>query len=333
MTTITFLLCEQMLATSVTLPMEQFHAAEALQKSSKVRRASTSQLTFRLASVDGKAVTTHTGMLLQPNCALGEIDKSSITYIPALWRNPKTVIKHNQAVLPWLVKQKQEGGIIAGVGTGCCFMAEAGLLDFRPATTHWYYFDKFAANYPRVLLKRNHFITRSDNLYCTASVNSLADLTVFFIQEIFGEQIARHVERHFFHEVRKAFPQMQSEHGELQAHPDEDVARAQSWIQQNVQKNMQVRDVAASLDMSLRTFNRRFKNATNLTPIQYIQNVKMRHAGELLHSSNLAVSEIAYRSGYQDLAHFSDLFKKYFGTTPAQYRITVRAKLFSADSL
>lgn len=333
MTSITFLLCEQMLATSVALPMEQLHAAEAMQKSASNRHTPLKELTFHLASVDGKAVTTHTGLMLQPHCAISDIESSSITYIPALWRNPKTVIKQNQAVLPWLVRQKQEGGIIAGVGTGCCFMAEAGLLDFRPATTHWYYFDKFAASYPRVLLKRNHFITRSENLYCTASVNSLADLTVFFIQEIFGEQIARHVERHFFHEVRKAYPQMQSEHGEFQTHPDEDVARAQSWIQQNAQKNIQVKDVADSLGMSLRTLNRRFKNATNLTPLQYLQNVRMRNAGELLHSSNLAIAEIAYRSGYQDLAHFSDLFKKYFGTTPTQYRTTVRAKLFSADSI
>lgn len=331
MTSITFLLCEQMLATSVALPMEQLHAAEAMQNSAFKKTLSATPLAFRLASVDGRPVTTHTGLILQPHCAIADIERSSITYIPALWRNPKTVLRNNQAVLPWLVKQKQEGGIIAGVGTGCCFMAEAGLLDFRPATTHWYYFEKFAASYPRVLLKRNHFITRSENLYCAASVNSLADLTVFFIQEIFGQQIARHVERHFFHEVRKAYPYMQSAHGEFQYHPDEDVARAQSWIQQNAHRNIQVKDVADSLGMSLRTLNRRFKNATNLTPIQYMQNVRMRNAGELLHSSNLAISEIAYRSGYQDLAHFSDLFKKYFGTTPTQYRTTVRAKLFSAS--
>lgn len=331
MTSITFLLCEQMLATSVALPMEQFHAAEAMQISASRRSQAMEPLQFRLASVDGNPVTIHTGLVLQPHCSIADIDRSSITYLPALWRNPKTVLRHNQAVLPWLVKQKQEGGVIAGVGTGCCFMAEAGLLDFRPATTHWYYFDKFAASYPRVLLKRNHFITRSENLYCTASVNSLADLTVFFIQEIFGQQIARHVERHFFHEVRKAYPHIQNENGEFQFHSDEDVARAQSWIQHNAHRNIQVKDVADSLGMSLRTLNRRFKLATNLTPIQYMQNVRMRNAGELLHSSNLTIGEIAYRSGYQDQAHFSDLFKRYFGTTPTQYRTTVRAKLFSAN--
>lgn len=328
MTSITFFLCEQMLATSVALPMEQFHAAEAMHKAAS--RSKMVPIEFRLASVNGKPVKAHTGMMLQPDCSIHDIETSTITYLPALWRNPKSVIKNNQAVLPWLVNQKQRGGVIAGVGTGCCFMAEAGLLDFRPATTHWYYFDKFAESYPRVVLKRNHFITRSDNLFCAASVNSLADLTVYFIEVFFGESIARHVERHFFHEVRKAYPQV-SIHEALHAHPDEEIAQAQSWIQQNAHWDIQMSQIAKRLNMSLRTFNRRFKTATNLTPLQYTQNVRMRTAGELLHTSNLSIAEIAFRCGYQDLSHFTSLFKKYFGTTPSQYRTTVRAKLFSAE--
>jgi transcriptional regulator GlxA family with amidase domain len=330
MKTVTFFLCEQMLATSVALPMEQFRAAQSMQLAA--RRGTFAPLQYRLASVDGEAVKTHTGMVLQADCALGDIETSTITYLPALWRHPKSVINQNLAIQPWLVKQKQLGGTIAGVGTGCCFMAEAGLLDFRPATTHWYYFDKFAAAYPRVILKRNYFITRSENLYCAASVNSLADLTVFFIQEMFGEQIARHVERHFFHEVRKAYPLFDTLHGEMQFHTDEEIAQAQSWLQQNAHHNTQIKDLAHSLQMSLRNFNRRFKSATHLTPLRYLQNVRMRTAGELLHSSNLSIAEIAYRSGYQDLSHFTGLFKKYFGTTPSQYRTTVRAKLFTAET-
>jgi transcriptional regulator GlxA family with amidase domain len=329
MTAITFFLCEQMLATSVALPMEQFRAAEGLQLAS--RRRNLEPLDFKLASLDGKPVKTHTGMVLQPDCAVMDLEVSDITYLPALWRNPKAVINRNLPLLQWLVKQKQLGGTIAGVGTGCCFMAEAGLLDFRPATTHWYYFEKFAQAYPRVILKRDYFITRSDNLFCAASVNSLADLTVFFIQERFGEQIARHVERHFFHEVRKAYPLIQAMQGEMQFHTDEQIAQAQSWMQQNAHTDIQIKDLADSLKMSLRNFNRRFKSATHLTPLQYLQNVRMRTAGELLHTSNLSIAEIAYKSGYQDLSHFTGLFKKYFGTTPSQYRTMVRAKLFSAN--
>lgn len=328
--TITFFLCDNMLATSVALPLEQFRAAQSMGAADRGGRRQP-QLTFLLASIDGNPVKTSTGMTLQPDCAIADIGQSSITYLPALWRNPRPIIKRNLGIEPWLVEQKHNGGTIAGVGTGCCFMAEAGLLDFRPATTHWYYFDQFARSYPRVHLKRDYFITRSDNLFCTASVNALADLTVFFIQDKFGAKIARHVEQHFFHEVRKSYPVKDYFTDSLQSHPDEEIAEAQSLIRQNPQQEIQVKELAKKLQLSLRTFNRRFKSATNQTPTQYIQSVRMSAAGELLQTTNLSVAEIAFESGYQDLSHFTSLFKKHFGTTPSQYRTTVRAKLFSVE--
>lgn len=330
METIVFFLCDNMLATSVALPLEQFRAAEGMCSAANGRH-SQPQLQFLLASIDGAPIKTNTGMTLQPDCAITDTGHASITYLPALWRNPKPVIERNRGIFAWLVEQQRHGGIIAGVGTGCCFMAEAGLLDFRPATTHWYYFDQFAESYPRVQLKRDYFITRSDNLFCSASVNALADLTVFFIQEKFGSRIARLVERHFFHEVRKTHPVTDHFKEQIQAHPDEEIAEAQSLIRHNPQQEIVVKDLAKKLKLSLRTFNRRFKNATNQTPTQYIQNVRMRAAGELLQTSNLSITEIAFKSGYQDLPHFTRLFKKHFGTTPSQYRATVRAKLFSVE--
>ena len=162
-------------------------------------------------------------------------------------------------------------------------------------------------------------------------MNALADVTVFFIQEKYGEKIARHVERHFFHEVRKAYTINDHSTDELQAHPDEEVAQAQSIIRQNPQREIIIKALAKNLKLSLRTFNRRFKNATNQTPTQYIQHVRMRAAGELLQTSNLSIADIAFKSGYQDLPHFTKLFKKHFGATPSQYRTTVRAKLFSVE--
>lgn len=328
--TVTFLLTDHMLSTSVTLPLEQFRAAQSMSAAAHGRH-SQPQVTFLLASIDGRAVTTSTGMILQPDCAVADIDRSSITYLPALWRNPKPIVKRHRSMEPWLIEQKQKGGTIAGVGTGCCFMAEAGLLDFKPATTHWYYFEQFARSYPRVQLKRDYFITRSDNLFCAASVNALADLTVFFIQETYGAKIARHVERHFFHEVRRAYPVEDHFTEQTRAHPDEEIAEAQSWIRHNPRQNIVVSALAERLRLSLRTFNRRFKNATNQTPTQYIQSVRMHAAGDLLQTTNLSIAEIAFESGYQDLPHFTNLFKKHFGTTPSQYRATVRAKLFSVE--
>lgn len=326
---ITFFLCRQMLATSVALPMEQFRAAISMSLATRPKQHQ--EINIRLASIDGKPVQTHTGMTLTPDCAISDIEHSDITYLPALWRNPKPVLRENVEIQQWMMNQHKQGHTIAGVGTGCCFMAEAGLLDFQPATTHWYYFDEFARLYPRVQLKRQHFITQADNLYCTGSVTSLADLTIFFIQGMFGRNIARLVERHFFHEVRQAYSLPNLAKGEAPSHPDEDIAQAQSWMRHNAHQDIRVTAIADQLRMSLRTFNRRFKNATALTPLQYLQRIRLGNAGELLQTSNLTVAEIAHKCGYQDLAHFSALFKTHFGTTPSQYRTTVRAKLFQAD--
>lgn len=318
-----------MLATSAALPMEQFRAAESIDRVS--RRSRGGPLDLLLASLDGKPVRTQTGLALTPDASIFDIDRSAITYLPALWRNPNNILRQHRSLAPWLQRRHAEGDTIAGVGTGCCFMAEAGLLDNRPATTHWYYFDEFAQRYPAVNLKRQHFITHSDRLFCTGSVNALADLTVFFIQKMFNPVTANIVERHFFHEVRQAFSA--SLHGDQQMnpHPDEAIAGAQSWMRNNYHQNEPMHAVARRAGMSLRTFNRRFRNATNQTPLQYLQQVRLRAAGELLQTTNISIAEAAYRSGYQDLAHFTALFKKHFGTTPSQYRTTVRAKLFSVD--
>lgn len=326
---ITFVLCKQMLATSVALPMEQLRAAESMARARKL--AGDHRLEIVLASLDGKPVQTHTGMKLHADASILELEGSDITYLPALWRHPEPIIKSHKALLPWLAKLNEAQSTIAGVGTGCCFLAEAGLLDGQAATTHWYYFDRFEQLYPKVKLKRDFFITRAQNLYCTGSVTSLADLTVFFIQNLYDATIAHTVERHFFHQVRQAYARSFDPANNSEAHPDEVIAELQSWMRENSHEDVNMQELAKSKQLSLRSFNRRFKEATNSTPLQYLQSIRMRNARELLQTSNLSIAETAYRCGYQDQAHFTSLFKKHFGTTPGQYKTTVRAKLFSIE--
>lgn len=323
---ITFFICERMLATSVTLPLEQLKAA---QNFSLAARDQTPPIKVVLASLDGQPVRTNTGIQLQADCSLADITHSDITYIPALWRNPQPLIKRNWGALEWFKQQHAMGNTIAGVGTGCCFMAEAGMLDNKVATTHWHYFEQFQKHYPKVNLRRQYFITQADNLYCTGSVNALADLTIHFIQRYFSSLIARHVERHFFHEIRKTYPNAESSRGLTGAHPDENIIGVQLWLQENFAQDVRLAEVARQFDMSVRSFNRRFKAATGETPMQYLHNTRIQIAKDLLQTSNLAIGEIAYRAGYQDLAHFTRLFKRLLGVTPSQYRTTVRAKMFS----
>jgi transcriptional regulator GlxA family with amidase domain len=325
--TITFVLCQQMLTTSTTLPIEMIQAAVS---SARAKDRSASKIRVQTAAVTKDGVQTRSGFVLQPEMTLAEIEETDVIYLPALWRNPRPIIHQSPELIEWIRRHYEKGCTIAAVGTGCCFLAEAGILDGKPATTHWHYFDQFQRDYPLVQLKRQYFITQAGNLYCAASVNALADLTVHFMQRLYGKAVATQVERNFSHEIRRSYESSSFLEDRPSHHPDEDIIQAQMWLQDNYGREILLKDVAARFDMSVRSFNRRFKGALGKTPLQYLQEIRIENAKDLLKTSNLSISEIAYRVGYQDMSHFTGLFKKFLAVTPSEYRTTVRAKLFSA---
>ena len=328
MRTVTFILIDQMLSTGTMLPLEMLRGAESRARA----EGKPEPLRLLTASVDGQPVRSRSGFSLTPDLALKDVPHSDIIYLPALWRNPRPALRRSAPLLAWLRQQADRGAAISAVGTGVCFLAEAGLLDGKPATTHWHYFDRFAADYPDVKLKRQYFITQADKLFCAASVNALADVTVHLIRQLYGPAVASHVERNFSHEIRRPFEEIAYSEGAVHLHPDEDIVQAQTWLKQHCSEDVKLSEVAAHFDMSVRSFNRRFKLATGQTPLQYLQNVRVDMARELLQSSNLSVNEIAEKVGYQDMGHFTALFKKFLATTPSEYRTTVRAKLFRVNT-
>ncbi|HEY8569753.1 GlxA family transcriptional regulator [Microbulbifer sp.] len=328
MPTVTFMLVDQMLSTGTMLPLEMLRGADSRARAEGEKNP----LKLVTASIDGKPVQTSSGFQLTPDVALVDAPDSDIIYLPALWRNPRPALRRSGALLDWLKQQAARGAAISAVGTGVCFLAEAGLLDGKPATTHWHYFEQFAANYPDVRLKRQYFITQADKLFCAASVNALADVTVHLIRQLYGPAIASHVERNFSHEIRRPFEEIAYSEGAVHLHPDEDIVQAQTWLKQHCSEDVKLSEVAKFFDMSVRSFNRRFKLATGQTPLQYLQNVRVDMARELLQSTNLSVNEIAEKVGYQDMGHFTALFKKFLSTTPSEYRTTVRAKLFRVNT-
>ena len=331
-TSITFILFDNMLATSATLPSEMLLAAQSAAERAQKLSGSLQNpppIKIRTASLTGEQVVTRSGLRWQPDGAIDQFSNNQIIYIPGLWRNPRPLLKKSTALLEWLKHEYQNGALISAVGTGCCFLAEAGLLDGKAATTHWHYFDQFQKDYPLVQLKRQYFITQAGNLYCAASVNSLADLTVHFIQRLFGKEIANHVERHFSHEIRRAYEASGFFEQEYNRHPDENITQIQIWLQDNYYREINMLQLAEKFGMSTRTLNRRFKIALGISPLQFLQEIRINIAKDLLKTSNLSISEIVEKVGYQDIGFFTTLFKKHMATTPVNYRETVRAKLFS----
>lgn len=339
---VAFVITPNMLATSLTNAYELFFAAnQAVRthipamaaKSGNGKPASAIEKRAELIKVSPTAERTvlPSGLSLQADVGLSK-DVFDMVYLPAMWRNPRPTVRQNTALVDWVRWQYEHGAIINSTGTGVCFVAESGLLDDKPATTHWYYFEQFAKDYPLVELKRQHFITTAGKIYCAASVNALTDLTLHHVHRYFGPEVSEHLSRHFSHEVRQPFDRLSFNAEENTNHPDEVVLQAQLWMQNHLNKAaISMRKLSELFGMSQRNFTRRFKSATNMTPLQYLQHRRLDAAKELLQTSNLSIKEIAYRVGYIDVSYFTKLFKEFASITPKEYRTTVRAKLFSSQ--
>jgi transcriptional regulator GlxA family with amidase domain len=318
------------LATSITLPMEILQAASQM-ASTGARGAP--QVRYLLAGPDRKRIKLGSGISLKADVAFDKLPPLDLLLLPAIWRNPLPTINGARPWLGLLPELASSGTRICSVGTGSCLLAEAGLLSGKPATTHWNYFEQFSRRYPDVALKTRHLITQSDNIYCVGSVNSIADLMVHIVKEWFGGRIARAVENQFSPEIRQTFGAAAYQNEADSSHHDEAVLEAQQWLQEHLPSPVSMAHLAAHLKLTPRTLNRRFKQATGMSPQAYLQSLRIAAAKDLLRHSNLSVGDIAWQLGLQDVSYFSQLFRRHSGISPLRYREAVRGKLFEPGIL
>jgi len=261
-----------------------------------------------------------------------DLQSPELVILPAIWRNPLSVIKREYYLLERLKAWNSEGSLICAVGSSSGFLAEAGLLENKAATTHWSQMERFRRRYSQVEFKTDFLITQAENIFCASSVNSVADLMIYFIEELFSADIAKKVEANFSPEIRKPYSSSFFRQGHSSRHTDEDIIRLQHWLHENFKHAVTAAEMADMFGMSTRTLNRRFKNSLESTPLEYIGQLKIDHARELLKHSNLSNNEIAIECGFNNASYFSSSFKKANGTSPSNYRKMVKAKLFSTPA-
>jgi len=316
---------DDMLATSISLPVEMLRAGEAIALRKNKEYPS---LDIQMVSQHATDVSTRSLIRLKADILLNDIGTPDYVFIPSMWRNPRPQLRKNPQVISWLNEIWYQGATLIGGGTGVCFMAESGLLDNHPATTHWHYARQFQRNYPDVDLKPDFFITQSNRIYCAASVNALADITVHLIEQIFDVEVARQVQLNFSHEIRKPYEEQRYLEGGVERHADELIAQMQFWMKNNISSTTTLAELAIQFDISSRSFTRRFKQANGITATLYWQQLKLESAKELLTKTNISIQEVSGLVGYQEQSHLTRLFKKHLNLSPKAYRLKVRKKLF-----
>jgi len=317
---VTVILFDDGYASTALMPIEVFHSAGALWRELKGEQP---EPRFRVttASLDGRPVKSpYGGLELAPQCAIDDIARTDIVIVPTSGLALDEKLLENSRLLPWLRKHYAAGAYIAGVCMGAAYLAEAGLLDGKRATTHWAVGSDLRRRYPKVDWCTELFVTEDSRLLCSGGVAAAADASLYLVEKLCGHEIALQTAKALLlsmprtHQSGYAVLPLSPDHG------DERIRAVEAHLQANYCKSHTNECLADVAGMSERTFLRRFKAATGRVPAGYLQAMRVEMAKAILERDTAPIQSVAAAVGYDDVAFFRMLFKRETGMTPAEYR-------------
>jgi transcriptional regulator GlxA family with amidase domain len=219
-----------------------------------------------------------------------------------------------------LKKLYENGASLASLCIGAFLLAETGLLNGKKCSTHWAHISEFREKYPEVEVEDGAIITEHDNIYSSGGASSLWNLILYMIEKFSDRETAVMISKYFALDIgRDSQSQFAIFRGQ-RTHDDAEIKTVQDYIEQHYEDKMTIDTLAGLINTGRRTFERRFKDATNNTPLEYIQRVRIEAAKLFFEASRKNVSEIMLDVGYTDTKAFRDIFKKITGLTPIEYR-------------
>ncbi|KMO99188.1 GlxA family transcriptional regulator [Streptomyces roseus] len=210
---------------------------------------------------------------------------------------------------------------LVSVCTGGLLLAEAGLLDGRRATTHWYACERMARDYPRVTVEPDPIYVRDGPVATSAGVTAGIDLALALVEEDHGRRLALRIARHLVVFLRRPGNQAQfSAQLAAQTARRDPLREVQHWITEHPDADLSVEALAARARLSPRHFARAFQAETGVTPGRYVERVRVEHARRLLEDTGDGIAQISRACGYGTPEALRRAFVKTLGQPPAEYR-------------
>ena len=285
-------------------------------------KAGESSLAPRVVAADSDGpMRIANGVCIMPEGVLDEIPE--VVCIPEVALPPDTVLKGRyQAELEWIRSCYEAGSIVAAACSGALLLAEAGLLQGEQATTHWAYCDALARYKDVDVFPDRALVVAGEGgrLIMAGGGTSWEDLALYLVARLVSVDEAMHIAKLFlidWHDVGQLPFATLARSRQLS---DATIARCQNWSAQHYDEPSPVTTMIQLSSLSERSFNRRFKQATGLSPIEYVHTLRLEEAKQLLESGHDPIESIAQAVGYEDAAFFGRLFRRKVGLTPAQYR-------------
>jgi transcriptional regulator GlxA family with amidase domain len=316
---VTVVLLDDGLSSTAIMPVEIFHSAGTLWNDLHGLPAKPA-FRVRTVSLDGGAVRSPYGLGIVPEGALADVERTDIVIVPTSGLDLDLKMVENSAVLPWLRKHYEQGAYVVGVCMGAAYLAEAGLLDGRTATTHWAVCERIAARYPQVNWRSDLFVTEDNRVLCSGGVYASMDVSLYLVEKLCGHEVAVQCAKALLLPMPRIH---QSGYAMLpisQAHGDARILAAETFLQANFRDDVSTQSLADRVGLGERTFVRHFKAATGQLPAGYLQALRIQAAKAMLEREAKPIQSISSEVGYDDVAFFRSLFKRITRMTPTEYR-------------
>ncbi|HMG93478.1 MAG TPA: helix-turn-helix domain-containing protein [Chryseolinea sp.] len=267
-----------------------------------------------------KSVEFYDGLfVVRPREKVTDIRKSDLIIIPAL-KNYAQNVKRNAALANWIKQQYDRGAEVASICTGAFLLASTGLLDNETCSTHWVAANEFRTMFPKVNLVTEHLITDNKRIYTNGGAFSFLNLLLYLIEKYYDRQTAIFCSKIFQIDMDRHSQSPFTIFRGQKEHDDDVIKKTQEMLEKNVQKKMSFEKIAENFALSRRNFDRRFVKATGNTPAEYHQRVRIESAKKAFENTGKSISEVMYAVGYSDEKAFRDIFRRFTGMSPLEYR-------------
>jgi AraC family transcriptional activator FtrA len=304
------LMCPQLSLASLGLLMDVFRMANQLPNAHRFELTRVSENGASVPHADGD-------LRVEGGPAL--LVGMDLVVVPSLWTEGDAAVSGNPQLVAAL-RNLPAHVRVATMCTGTYLLAASGRLDHLQATTHWMLADALQARFPAVQVQAQSNLIAQGNLICSGGSMAGVDACLHAVQLLADKGTAKALSRMLVTHVSSGPQTQYMPPFGWRRHTDREMRQLQSHIEAAFAEPATLEDMARLVHVSVRTLQRRFLAATGLTPMQYLQAVRIERAKALLESERLSVPDVAERVGYQDRVAFGRLFKKAVGVTPAAYR-------------
>ena len=306
---------------SASAPMEMFYWAYRVQSFHKNEKNINKKFEVSYVSSVGKS---DLGMFDSFNVkveAINKHDSFDLIIVPGFSSNAHLMLSKAKESIDWIVDQYTKGVTIVSYCSGSFLLAQSGILKNRTATTHWLLKQTFENTFPEIPLDLSKVIIDYGDVMLGGSATSYQNVILLIIERYMGRTVAIGVSKIYLINLTKDRPDSYMNLAFEKQHNDDKISKAQEFIKSNFNRIVSLDEISENIALNKRTFVRRFKNATNDTPLNYMNKLKVEKAKYILENELKTFEEIAFYLGYEDVSAFRKIFTKHTGISPMAYKL------------